>query len=133
PAVQQDQPVANIDVVLAPPQETHAITGTIVYTAENTLPADAVLTIELEDVSMADGPSYVFTSQTITPVPGSPVSFAIEYDPALLKPEAYKYAVSAHIRSGEQLLFINDMRHTVLTDAQDTTTDMVLKRVGENQ
>lgn len=133
PAVQQDQPVATIDAVLAQPQETHAITGTIVYTAENTLPADAVLTIELNDVSMADGPSYVFATQTITPVSDSPVSFAIEYDPALLKPDAYKYAVSAQIRSGEQLLFINDVMQFVLTDEQATTVDMALKRVGESQ
>jgi putative lipoprotein len=126
PAITQGQPT-NVDAVLTPPKEIAAVTGTMMYEAGQPLPADALLTVQIEDVSGADGPSYVLASHTMKP-DSSPIPFAIEYDPALIRRSA-DYAVSAKITAGEQLLFITEMRNMVITSGDSKPVEMVLKRI----
>jgi putative lipoprotein len=42
-----------------------------------------------------------------------------------------RYAVSARISRGEQLLFINDTQYSVLTQGGATSADLVLVRVAQ--
>jgi putative lipoprotein len=125
PAVTQGKP-SPVEVVLAPPTSIASVTGTITYTAEQSIPADAQLTIEVSDVSMADGPSYVIASQTVMPVGASPIPFAIEYDPALID-QSRMYSVYARIMVGEKLLFINDVHYGVITGGNDKPVEMKLR------
>jgi putative lipoprotein len=42
-----------------------------------------------------------------------------------------RYAVSARILRGEQLLFINDTQYSVLTQGSGTTANLMLVRVAQ--
>jgi putative lipoprotein len=125
PAVKQGQP-STVDLVLAPPTSIASVTGTVTYTPQQPIPADARLTLEISDASVSDGPSYVIASHTVTPVGASPVSFAIEYDPALTD-QSRMYSVHARIMVGEKLLFINDIYYGVITDGNDKPVEMALR------
>ena len=106
PTVQPAEPPAPADA---------AMTGSITYGDGIALPADATLTVDLRDISLADAPSVLIAQQVI-PAPGpSPVSFRIDYRRAAIDPRR-DYSLSARITSSDgRLLFTNDTVYPVLT------------------
>jgi uncharacterized lipoprotein YbaY len=97
------------------PAPANAVTGTVTYLPRIALPPQAVIEVQLVDVSRADAPAQVISSQTIT-ANGRQVPFAFElpYDPAQIE-ERYTYAVQARITIDGQLRFISTQRYSVLT------------------
>ena len=87
--------------------------------------------MQLLDVSLMDAPSKVLAEQRIK-ANGKQVPFAYELkvDVARIDPRM-RYAVSARITRGEQLLFINDTQYPVLTQGGATSADLVLVRVAQ--
>lgn len=79
-----------------------SLSGTVMYRERMALPPNAVLTVRLEDVSLADAPAKV-VAESWRDVQGAP-----PYSYSLQIPDAEpgrRYQLQAEIRAGEQLLF----------------------------
>lgn len=113
-----------------------AVTGTIEFPAD--LPAGPPATIyaRIEDVSLADAPSTVLSSVTLTdvpvpPAPGETVTFAIpigNYDPSR------RYSVRVHVdRDGDGRVSAGDLVstavHSVLTQGAGTVVTVPVRVV----
>jgi putative lipoprotein len=105
------------------------VTGTITYRERIALPADAVVRVQLLDVSLMDVAATLIGEQTIKPAHSVPIPFVIPYEPSQIS-ERMSYSVSASIRSGERLLFISDMSYPVLTRGSSNQVDLVLKKIN---
>lgn len=117
--------------------EVSFISGTLELQNASELLPNAVIEVTLADVSLADAPMRVITRKRINPVQALPIHFSLEYDPKLIIPR-HSYAVSARIQSVDgKLLWINDLRYSVLdtknksiSDDKEKTVKMVLKKVN---
>ncbi len=89
--------------------EPLVVEGRVVYRERMLLPNDSVLTVRLDDVSLADAPSVVIAATSV-PATTSPTSFALHLDDAVFMP-GHRYAVRAEIRHGGQLIFVTDTHH----------------------
>lgn len=107
------------------------VTGTVTYRERIALDPAADIVVQLLDVSLMDAPSKVLAEQRIK-ANGKQVPFAYELkvDAARIDPRM-RYAVSARITRGEQLLFINDTQYPVLTQGGATSAALVLVRVAQ--
>lgn len=103
--------------------------GEVIYRERIALPPNALLSVELADVSLADAPAAVIGSQTVDPAGQVPIGFEIRFDPSVIRP-GMTYALQARITVDDQLLFLNDERHQVdpLADAPQT---VLVKRVAQ--
>ncbi len=106
------------------------VTGSVTYRERIALPDDAVVEVQLQDVSLADAPATVLASQRITTPGQVPIAFSLAYDPAAIN-EVNRYALQARIEQGNRLLFINDTYTPVLTDGAGTRADLLLVKVQE--
>ncbi|MCB0196183.1 MAG: YbaY family lipoprotein [Anaerolineae bacterium] len=106
------------------------VTGTVTYSESMVLPSDALLTVRLADVSLADAPAEIISEQIIT-VGGQqpPFAFELPYNPRTFDPTR-TYAVQARIESNGELLFINDTAYLVLTNGAPSHVDLVLVSTG---
>ena len=96
------------------------ITGTVSYRERIALPPNAVVTIALEDVSLADTPEKVLAKQLFeTEGKQVPFSFELSYDSNEIKPK-HRYSVRAHIDIDGKLRFISDTHNGVITDEAQT-------------
>ncbi|AUM72697.1 YbaY family lipoprotein [Pseudomonas fluorescens] len=101
-----------------PPSTTASLDGEVFYLQRIALPADATLSVSLQDVSLADAPAVVLDEQS-GPIKGQvPLPFHLSYDPAQVKP-GHRYAVSARIEVDGQLMFITTEQHAVQLDGKD--------------
>ncbi|WP_418130197.1 YbaY family lipoprotein [Variovorax sp. 375MFSha3.1] len=107
------------------------VAGTVTYRERIALDPAADIVVQLLDVSLMDAPSKVLAEQRIK-ANGRQVPFAYELkvDAARIEPRM-RYAVSARITRGDQLLFINDTQYPVLTQGGATSADLVLVRVTQ--
>ena len=107
------------------------VTGTVTYRERIALDPAADIVVQLLDVSLMDAPSKVLAEQRIK-ANGKQVPFTYELkvDAARIDPRM-RYAVSARITRGDQLLFINDTQYSVLTQGGATSADLVLVRVTQ--
>lgn len=102
--------------VFAVPEMTSAaertVTGEVIYRERIALPPDAVLMVELADVSQADAPATVIAKRRIAPAGQVPIKFEIGFDPKAIE-KGRTYALQARITVGERLMFITDTRHPI--------------------
>ena len=111
------------------PAENGELSGTItvrdlIDTIE--LPEGTVVTVKLEDVSLADAPSVVLAERTYTNIAQLPMSYELSYKLSDLN-EGYMYSISAAIYdTAGRLLFINDTMHPVMTNEGDQEIDIEL-------
>lgn len=108
------------------------VTGTVSYRERIALPAQAVINVQLQDVSRADAPATVLAEQTIN-AEGKQVPFAFDlpYDSTKID-ERYTYAVRAQISVDGQLWFTTTERYPVITQGNPTNVDLVLQRVDSS-
>ena len=114
----------------AVPADQAEVTGTAAYRERILLPPGHVLTVRLEDVSLADAPSRTLAEQ-VTPLEGRgpPYTFNLAYDPAKIR-ENHSYAVRAEIRDPEgRLRFTTDTRHSVITGGAPMSVDIMMVAV----
>ncbi|CAH1557145.1 YbaY family lipoprotein [Vibrio rotiferianus] len=96
------------------------ITGTVAYRERIALPPHAVVTVALEDVSLADAPAKVLAKQTFeTEGKQVPLSFELSYNSNDIKPN-HRYSLRARIEVDGKLRFINDTSIPVITDSEQT-------------
>lgn len=88
-----------------PVPDSLTLTGSATYRERIALPPDALLTVTLEDVSLADAPA-VTLAQTQIALNGQqvPIPFSLIYPASAVQPQSV-YAVRARITVGEQLMF----------------------------
>lgn len=106
-----------------------AVKGEVVYRERIALPPNAVLSVQLADVSLADAPAAIIGEQKVSPAGQVPISFEIKFDSSVIRPRM-TYALQARITVDNKLMFISDISHQVdpLTDAPQT---ILLKMVPQ--
>ncbi len=109
------------------------LSGTVAYRERIALPINALVTVRLQDVSLADAPAVVLAEQRI-PTQGKsvPIPYTLEYDPVRIE-ERHSYAVRAEIRDAQgALLWTTDTVHPVLTrGAPKDDVSIMLVRVAD--
>ncbi|MBC8065957.1 MAG: YbaY family lipoprotein, partial [Chlorobia bacterium] len=104
------------------------ITGTVSYREKIALPAGAVVTVRLEDVSVADAPSKLVSElRFATGGKQVPFAFRLPYVDSAIQKGA-RYHVRASIHSGGQLLFTTSEARLVITNAVKKVS-LVLNRI----
>lgn len=116
---------------LAPAAAEKTISGEVLYRERIALPPNAVLTVELADVSLADAPASIIGKQVIDPAGQVPIKFTISFDPSVIQPNM-QYALQARITVNDTLWFINDARYTI-DPLTDTAPLLVLKMVRKTE
>jgi len=107
-----------------------AITGTVTYRTRQALPPDARITVQLQDVSLADAPAVLLGEQVIA-AEGRQVPFAFEiaFDPSAIDPR-HSYSVRATIEAGGELLLTSTQAYPVITrDAPRYGIEIVVQSV----
>ncbi|MDH6024064.1 YbaY family lipoprotein [Vibrio splendidus] len=101
-------------------ENTQVISGTVSYRERIALPENAVVTVTLEDISLADAPSMVIATQEFT-TDGKQVPFAFElsYDNNKIKAN-HRYNMRATIHVDGKLRFTTDTIKSVITDVENT-------------
>ncbi|WP_172380323.1 YbaY family lipoprotein [Vibrio sp. Vb339] len=101
-------------------ENTQVISGTVSYRERIALPENAVVTVTLEDISLADAPSTVIATQEFT-TDGKQVPFAFElsYDNDKIKAN-HRYNIRASIHVDGKLRFTTDTIKSVITDVENT-------------
>ncbi len=111
----QSQPAAGTAPAPATVAPSGTLTGTVSYLQRIALSPDALVVVQLQDVSRADASVTTLASQEIKAAGKSvPYAFELTYDPAKIEPEAL-YALSARILEGGKLRWINTRAMFVLT------------------
>jgi putative lipoprotein len=102
--------------------------GEVMYRERIALPPNAVLYVQLAELSPAGAPATVIGTRKVIPAGQVPINFEIGFDPRVIRPNMI-YALQARITADDRLLFVSDVRHQVvpLTDAPQT---IVLKMVA---
>ncbi|MFY0730313.1 YbaY family lipoprotein [Pseudomonas sp. NFX15] len=97
---------------------TASLNGEVFYLQRIALPPTAVLSVSLQDISLADAPAKVINEQR-GPVKGQvPLAFHLSYDPLKVEPN-HRYSVSARIEVDGKLMFITTENHAVRLDGTD--------------
>ncbi|PBC02971.1 YbaY family lipoprotein [Mesorhizobium sp. WSM3860] len=116
--------------VLAVPEFTTAektIAGEVTYREHIALPPNAVLSVELADVSPADAPATILGQRKIVLAGQVPIKFEIGFDPKAIQP-GRTYALQARITVDDRLIFVTDTSRQVdPLDGKPQT--IVLKKV----
>lgn len=105
-------------VVPTPPaiqRETASITGVVTYRQRIALTPEAVVQVELRDVSLQDVEAPLIARQIIEKPGQVPVGFSLDYDLAAIQ-KGRAYAISARITDRGQLQFVTDARVPVLAE-----------------
>jgi uncharacterized lipoprotein YbaY len=80
--------------------------GMVTYSPAVALPPDAILKLDLVEVTRADAPDFQLVSQSI-PVSGQPpISFELPYSYNMIHPR-HKYELQSRIVSSGQILYVN--------------------------
>jgi len=110
-------------------QVSARLTGTVTYRVRMVLPPNALIRVELVDISRRDGPALTIGLQEIeTGGRQVPVPFEIPYSPATIDP-GRTYAVQARILLGNRLLFINTSTYRVLTNGVRYDVEVIVEPV----
>ncbi|MEK9498057.1 YbaY family lipoprotein [Photorhabdus sp. P32] len=111
------------------PMKRSFVEGNINILQRMALPADAVLTVALSDVSLLDAPS-VTLSQKVERLGGkqSPFHFVLPYQPDKIKPGA-RIVVSASVSLHSRLMFVTDTAYEVINNGKTKDIEITLKAV----
>ena len=108
--------------------ESREITGTVVYLQRMALPPNAVVTVQLQDVSMQDVPAKVIADVKIaTEGKQVPIPFRIPYTSAEINP-THDYAVRATIMT-EAIMMSSTASYPVITRGAPTQIEVVVQPV----
>jgi putative lipoprotein len=101
-----------------PPAAKTSLDGEVFYLQRIALPPTAILSVSLQDVSLADAPAVVLDEHKGQVKGQVPLPFHLSYDPAQVKP-GHRYSISARIEVDGKLMFITTGHHAVQLDGKD--------------
>lgn len=106
-------------------KEILTVTGSATYRERIALPADAVVIVRIEDISLADAPSITLSEQRIRPAGLQvPIPFSLKVQRDKL-PGPIRNTLSIRIEDGQgKLLWITDTITPVEPDNKSMTIDM---------
>ncbi len=131
PVITNGAPTADVEIIVEPTASSgttsqSVITGTVTYRNRSALSPAAVIEVTLADVSRADAPAIVISTQRIEAGGKQPpFAYELSYDPVQIDPK-HTYSVSARITEGDELLFISDTVYPVLTRGAPMTDVTIL-------
>lgn len=98
-----------------------SVAGVVTYRQRIALPPEAVITVQIRDVSLADAPAQVLGEQVIQAEGKQvPIPYEVKYNPGEIK-ENHSYSMSVRIEDNAgQLLFISDTHTPVITGGSPT-------------
>jgi uncharacterized lipoprotein YbaY len=146
PVLTRGTPVDNVEIIVEQvPQTTAAVTpdpatlpaptgvltGTVTYLQRIALPPDAVIDVQLQDVSLQDVPATVIAAERYVAAGRQvPFPFELTYDPAGIIPQ-HTYAVATRITVNGKLRWINTQHYPVLTGGAPVTgVEIIVESVG---
>jgi uncharacterized lipoprotein YbaY len=146
PVLTQSAPVDNVEIIVEQvsqanaaatpdaatlPALTGVLTGTVTYLQRIALPPDAVIDVQLQDVSLQDVPATVIAAERyVAEGRQVPIPFELTYDPAGIDPK-HAYAIAARITVDGKLRWINTQRYPVLTGGAPVTgVEIIVESVG---
>ena len=100
------------------PAPKASLEGEVFYLQRIALPPTAILSVSLQDISLADAPSKVIDVQRGQVQGQVPQAFHLSYDPLKVEPN-HRYSVSARIEVDGKLKFITTENHAVRLDGTD--------------
>lgn len=96
-------------------QGTSNITGVITLSDGGQLPANAIVTMQLADVTVSGAPAVVITEQAFgTGGAQTPFAFTLPYNPEQINP-THRYSVQGNIRVSGQVRYTTTTPYLVLT------------------
>jgi putative lipoprotein len=112
-------------------QTTANITGIIFLSSATTLPSNAIVTIQLADVTQTGVPAAVVTERIFsTGGAQSPFSFTLPYNPEQINP-ARRYSIQGNIRVSGQTVYSTSVAYPVITSGSPTSNlQITMRRVA---
>ena len=106
-----------------------SVKGSIFILDQDLLPENGVVTIVLEDISVADSPAEVVSQQTFsTSGMHVPFDFELKFDPNKIK-QTRQYNVRVRVEVEGQLRFTTDKIYSLITD-DDNTKEINIELIG---
>lgn len=110
--------------------ESGTVTGTVTYLQRIALPPDAVVSVQLLNVSLQDVPAKVLAEvELATEGKQVPIAFQIRYKIADINP-AHSYAVRANIRAGGEISFTSSASYPVITRGAPVQIEILVQPVS---
>ena len=109
---------------------SNTVNGEVQFHRDVDLPEGTTVTVKLLDTSLADASAIELGRDVIEKAEQLPVQFAVEYDPAEIEGRA-EITLSARVELGDELLYINDTVHPVLTQGNPRNSDVQVISVSE--
>jgi putative lipoprotein len=107
-----------------------AVSGTLTYRDRSTLPANAVVTVQIARVAADRGPEVIAEQRFTTNGAQPPFRYSISYDPARIDPNA-SYTVQSNISVNNQVRYTTNTLYPVITRGNPTqNVNMVLVSRG---
>lgn len=106
------------------------VSGEVRFHREVDLPDGATVTVKLLDTSLADASAVELGAVVIENAERLPVAFSIEYNPSEVDSRA-EITLQARVEVGDDLLYINDTVHPVLTRGNPRNSDVQVISVSE--
>jgi putative lipoprotein len=118
-------PPAGPEERIEDPGPRTTLIGTVTYLPRIALTPQAVVQVELRDVSSQDTEAPLIAKQVIQRPGQVPIAFALEYDPSAILP-GHLYAISARISDRGQLQFVTDTPIPVLGSGATGTVEILV-------
>jgi putative lipoprotein len=101
------------------------VAGAVIYRQRIALPAGAVLTVRVSDVSLADAPATVVAEQVVTADRQVPIPFRLLLDADALEDDR-RYSLSAQIHIDGELRWTTDTHVPVTATAPMTDVQLLV-------
>ena len=102
-----------------------SVAGKVRFHRDIELPRGATVVVSLRDTSLADAPSGELGRDVIRGASQLPTWFQIEYDPREIRPGG-EYSLQAEVRLGDELLYLHDTVHPVITRGAPRNIDLLV-------
>ena len=109
--------------------ELAKVSGTLTYPKGSVLPPNAVVYINLMDVSPSeDNSGDIIARKTVTNPSQVPIPFEMEYDPARISSN-HTYAVLVQIAANHEVIFRNTSAYPVITKGNPSAVEVLVNPV----